>query len=253
MDKSEAFALWNELKNMSWTPDMIVDIQDEWEKKVISLHKEIIGRKKADWRKAYNALVNAGYSELVAKEQKPFADLVTSRYDNFSNRKKTIEESLKEFSGNYEVEKQEYFSMLKSKSGGDFRSQGFGSNKYARSYLEEDLQKLLLLGFDAEIREGESHESGGMYSMRYTTYELWAKISPFDFAMMEMDGNFISVLNWAVLCWRKNTNPKVYFPFLSAEDYEKSQVLAYNTDYQITKDNMMLEPSWDEINKIRKS
>jgi hypothetical protein len=75
----------------------------------------------------------------------------------------------------------------------------------------------------------------------YCQYELWANITPFDFQMLQWQGQFISVLNWAVLCWRKGTNPKAYFPFLSDKDYERSLILSRDSNYVITKDNMMLE------------
>jgi hypothetical protein len=110
----------------------------------------------------------------------------------------------------------------------------------------EDYNLLQLLGYKAEIRFAPESET-----MLFDCWKLWTNLNQFNYDMVKMSGKFISVLNWAVLCWENGSNPKVYFPFLSNDDYEKSQVLAYHTKYKVTKENMMLELSWDEINKIR--
>lgn len=250
MNKNDALALWNRYNETVLTPSLIEDIQAEWESAVIALHKTLLGKTKKNWNKAFTALKKNHEDELKAV-MIPFQDRVSARYKEFNESKEAMKAELGSFAKTYIPEVSTDIYLLKSKSGGDYHTQGFGANKYAKSALEEDFKLLELLGYNPEIKDAGGHNSGGMYSQYYATYELWAKITPFDFVMLEMSGKFISILNWAVMCWRKNTNPKVYFPFLSQDDYEKSQVLAYNTDYEVTVENMSIELSWQEINDIK--
>jgi len=251
MNKTQAFELWQEYKTLQLTPAIVADIQEKWEETVKTLHKTLIGRKQGDFFKAYNNLKSKGYEDLLEKEMKSFKEEVNKRFTEFKEDKKAKENLLREFSKTYQTEFLDEMIVVKKSSAYDYWTQT-SACKYAREALTEDKLLLEFLGYQTEVKASNGHMSGGMFSRYSEDYELWANISEFDFQMLQWSGKFISVLNWAVLCWQKGTNPKVYCPFLSDDDYQKSQILAYYTNYDVTRENMSLELSWDEITKIRK-
>jgi hypothetical protein len=251
MDKQEAIELLNEKNNLNWNPDVIQDINDRWYQVVKDLHKQFIGRKQGDFNEAYAKLIKNGNEAELKDAIKPFQDEVSARYESMKNRKDKIDSILKEFAKTYTPEKQGEKYCLKTSESWAYSWQP-SHNKYAREKLNEDILLLEILGFETEVVAVNGHTSDGVYPSYWEDYQLWANITHFDYTMLSLSGEFISVLNWAVLCWEKGTNPKVYFQFLSDDDYEKSQVLAYHCNYEITRDNMKLELSWDEINKIRR-
>jgi hypothetical protein len=252
MNKQQAFDKWTKLNNIHWTPDLIQDIDSRWHDTVISLHKQIIGRKQSDFNKAYNTLVDKGFKAELEEAIKPFQAEVNTRYQDQKAQKEALETEIKSFARGYIPKKSKGMNCLRLSQAYSYSTQP-SHNKYAREALAEDIRLLEILGFETEVKAVNGHNSGGMYSSYYEDYELWGNLSVFDFEMLKLSGEFISVLNWAVLCWRKGTNPKVYFQFLSNDDYEKSQVLAYQCNYEITKDNMKLELSWDEINQLKRA
>ena len=251
MNKQDAINKWTKLNNLSWTPDLIQDINDRWHDTVRLLHKETIGRKQSDVDKAYRNLVSKGYEDELKNAIIPFQNEVSARYQDQEKTKKALEAEIKIFAKNYIPEKSNNMFCVKLSQSYYYSTQP-SHNKYAREALTEDIKLLEILGYQTEVKTVNGHNSGGMYPSYWEDYELWSNLSPFDFAMLKLSGEFISVLNWAVLCWQKGTNPKVYFQFLSNDDYEKSQVLAYQCNYEITRENMKLELSWDEINQLRK-
>lgn len=250
MNKKQAFELWQEWKNASLTPRLIADIESEWLKTIVQMHKTLIGRSQKDATKAFDALRKKGFENDLIEAKKPFEERVSQRLKEFRTSQDKKENQLRQFSKNYSIESCNEMIKVKVSFGHSYMSQGWGACKYARENLTNDKLLLELLGHNVEIKEVNGHQTGGRYSQYIADYELWANISEFDYEMMKM-GYFISVLNWAVLCWQRGTNPKVYFPFLSNDDYEKSQLLAYHTNYKITRENMEQELSWEEIENIR--
>ena len=252
MNHQEAEELYNEWKYMNWTSELVEDIQLEWESAVLELHKEKVGTRKRKFDTAYASLISKGFKDEVEELQSGFQAQVSERYDGLKEDRDNVEAQLKLFSKTYEPIESDW-TILTSCDGGRYHTQGFGANKYAKNSLLSDLVLLQTLGYSAEIRNGKSRRVSRMHGETYyTNYELWAKISDFDFQMIKWSSKFVSVLNWATLCWRNSVNPKVYFPFLSYDDYEKSQALYRLKNYEINRENMGLEPSWDEIEKLKK-
>jgi len=212
-------------------------IEDAFHNSILLNVKEKYPKKRiVDYQKAGSMLSPEEFAEIKEHWQTIFNNTY-SRYDKF---KMYLESKLIEYSKEYVITQAEDLYKIKSVNGGDYHTQGFGANKYARGHLESDKMLLELNGFECIIKETKVSDPDN-WGMRYIEYELWSNITPKDFQFMKWKGQFISVLNWAVLCWRKRVNPKVYFPFLSDKDYEQSQVLANDHNYVITKENMMLE------------
>lgn len=254
MNYAEAKNLYSELKSEKymWLPEnpVYIEVQSRYEIAILNLHKEKFGKKIKDWQKAFSKLKNDFESELTELIT-PFQNEVKAEYDRLSNIREDIKNQLESFAKGFNPEKKTELFHIKTSSGGSYHTQGFGANKYARESLNESVRLLELLGFTVEVRATGGHSSGGQFPVYHEDYQLWANIDAFDYYLLGQSGKFISVLNWAVLCWQKGTNPKVYFPFLSDDDYKKSQELAYYTRYEITAENMSIELGWDEIKKLK--
>lgn len=179
--------------------------------------------------------------DRIAEIMKPFQDILDIKLQERKTEKDNMEKSLKEFAITYEIFPKDEMYCLKTADSGNWHTQGYGCNKYARESLAEDQMLLDLWEFKTEIREIKG-EFVDRWGIRYNKFELWSNITDLDFWMLQhKPGTFISVLNWAVLCWRKGVNPKVYFPYLSDEDWNKSLELYKDPNYVITRENCMEE------------
>lgn len=228
-----AFKKYNEYNSQKFYNKVNNDFKDA----LIAAYNLTFGKK---IRKFNEKLILQLGDETIAKIRVPFESVVKENFEKHKSIKSNMENMLKEYAKNYVVNPSKEMHCLESVDSGRYHTQGFGANKYAKESLSEDKLLLDLYGFKTEIREIYD-DFTDKWGIRYMRYELWGNITEFDYWMFKNNHHFISVLNWAVLCWRKNTNPKVYFPFLSDKDYEYSQQLAYHSNYQITKDNCMLE------------
>lgn len=251
MNKQKAIELWNEYNTyvLDTASNEFITIQKEWDNKVLELCLNLCGKRKTKPDLAHKLLVKSGYNGLLNEEIKPYQQKICDLFKQFNNKKDEIKKRLEEFASNYVPEKQNESIKIKSATGLYYYTEGLSANTYAKNSLRDDLVLLQILGFNAEIIQGEMFKSNNLNHQVYISYELWCNISKFDYDMLKLSNEFISVLNWAVLCWRNGTNPKVYFRSLSDDDYEKSLAL-WRKGYQITKDNMKLELSWEEINKL---
>jgi hypothetical protein len=209
---------------------------------IFAAYKIKTGKKTAKYIKASQELGD----DLIKQIIEPFQAEMMRRVNERRAVKEGMETTLTNYAKKTTIAISDISYCLKSANGGDYHTQGYGASRYAKASLEDDFLLLDLWGYSPEIREVSNHYDD-RWGVNYIQYELWARITPFDFWMLKHSGIFISVLNWAVLCWRKGTNPKVYFPFLSDDDYEKSLALNNIHNYQITKENCRLELTWDQI------
>jgi len=229
---------WTEVESNKYK--RLKRLDQEWQSFFIAEAKKQFPKRKIDNAKALKI-----FGEDVAKQMmEPWIEqfhAISNKYDNF---KKQLEEKLKEIAKEYEiVPYADTMFVLKTKRSSDYSSQGWGAEKYAKDNLMPDLVLLRTFGYIVEIIESNRTEYNA-------TYELKSNITPMDFQMLRWRGEFISVLNWATIHWRNNANPMVYYPWLSNEDRDKSLILSRIGTYQITKENMKLEPSMDEVLKM---
>ena len=110
-------------------------------------------------------------------------------------------------------------------SSSSYRSQGFGEHSYALRAAQEYVDHAKMFGVDGEVR-AENISSGTDtcgFSWTLTYYHVWLKTTTVGFRLLKYKP--VNILDWAVQCWKNNTNPKVYNPFLSDEIYEKSMAI----------------------------
>jgi len=201
-------------------------IDDKLAAEILAEYARASGKRTKNIAKAAKFLGDNRVEEI----KKPYQELISHKIEQRRAIKENMKRMLLEYAENYEIKRAGKMILLRKSRGGDHHTQGFGANKYAKSELQADKLLLELSGFNVEIKE-----IVGDYvnRMRYNTYELWADITEFDFWMLKAKGKFISMLDWAVLCWRHGTNPKVYFPFISDIDYTESLKLSRDSNYVI--------------------
>jgi hypothetical protein len=186
--------------------------------------------KKMDYDRAVEVL-----GDEFTKIYDHYKYLAKDTFKKYNDLRDSLYEALKGMFNDHECEVTNDIYVLKGTTGVEFCTQGWGKEKYAKNKFLSDYKLLEILGYKPEIKEDFVSEYG------WNEYTLMAHITPDDFQILNFKGEFISVSNWAVLCWKNGVNPKVYFPYLNQHDYDLSQKLAYS-EYQVTKENMKLEP-----------
>lgn len=89
-----------------------------------------------------------------------------------------------------------------------YRSQGMGMEKYTRQALGHSEQLLQQNGFSTRV-VGSAQG-----------YELWSDAEKWQLDALRRRQR--DPLAWAVACWQRGVNPKVYSPFLPDEIFERS-------------------------------
>jgi len=112
------------------------------------------------------------------------------------------------------------------------------SHGYAHANAKQKAELLEKFGFTTEVRAitwfdefGEGKLRKGWphsYEVDYRNvtyaFDVYANCEEYHLDACErMDGT--TMLEWAVDCWRKGTNPKVYYPWLSDEVYDESMAI----------------------------
>lgn len=232
------YKTWTEIDTKKYERRKRLD--QEWQSFFISEVKKFFPKRKIDNAKALKLVGE----DVARKMMEPWIEqfrMIGDKYDNF---KKQLEEKLREVSKDYEiVPYADMMFVLKTACSSTYNTQGWGADKYAKDQLMPDSILLRTFGYVADIVVSNKTDYN-------TTYQLKSNITPMDFQMLKWRGEFISVLNWATIHWRNQTNPMVYYPWLSDEDRDKSLILSRIGTYQITKDNMKLEPSMEEVLKM---
>ena len=105
MDYNQAHALWLENKNLNWNPEIIEDVQKEYELAVLNLYKNLFNKKTKDWAKAFSKL-KENFEEELTNTIKPYRDEVSKRYNDIKIQKESNEEQIKLFAKGFIPNKQ---------------------------------------------------------------------------------------------------------------------------------------------------
>ena len=139
---------YQNIDNKKW--NRLQRIANEWNSFILSEAKNKFPRRKIkDSNKAAETL---GSDFVLATRV-----LWQERYNNVFYRygvfKDCLLSELKKVAKDYIITPyaDEYFK-IESSNGGDYHTQGFGSNKYAKSSLKDSMMLIQLFGYQAEIR-----------------------------------------------------------------------------------------------------
>jgi len=105
--------------------------------------------------------------------------------------------------------------VLKEVSSSEYRSQGRGAHKYAKGSAQIDVDLLVSCGFDAEIQSQRPFEDSDL-----THYRVYADALPWQLDVCRRRGG--SMFDHCVGLWKRGINPKVYYPFLDDDVFDRS-------------------------------
>jgi len=199
--------------------------------------KTLTGRKPRNLNKAAETLGEARFNEIKGKYQ----TLLQARVEKRKANKQKAEKLLYDFAKTYRPAASEEMFKVMTSHGGNYHTQGYSCNRYARGSLENQRMLLQMCGFQVEVREITDNEPADRWGIHYLSYELWANISPFDYYMLNHKGIGFNEMDFAVLCWRKGVNPKVLSPFLDQNVFEESMKYINDPNYIIQLINPEME------------
>ncbi len=200
-----------------------VVVQAEW--------KKTQGRKKYSFGKAAIALPN--FAELkapfvvradaIAKEQDAESEALKKRLDKLAEQI--------EITPDMKLAEKATWTMYGSRSTGDYGSQGFGAEKYAREAARGVLDHLEANGIAGEIREDRREPNIVCgWSMSCVTFQVYAACSATVCEIVRRKPG-VSLVEWVRLQWKRGVNPRVTNPFLPP-GFEEKHGLDYFGGYK---------------------
>lgn len=183
--------------------------------------KKTQGRKKFSLNKAATALPN--FAELKA----PFlvrADVIFKTNDA---ERETLKKRLDELAEQIEImddmklADKALWTLYGSRSTGDYSTQGFGAETYARGAAKNLLADIEVHGIECEIREDrrEPNTCCG-WSMPSVTFQVYAACDEMVCEIVRRKPG-ISLVEWVRRSWAMGCNPRVSQPFLPVGFEEK--------------------------------
>jgi hypothetical protein len=200
-------------------------IIEKWDKRyqdqILAAYKKQFPRSKVtDLSKVMKKLPE----ETITSISEPLTVLGKKELDHKKRQEKLLDALLYSLSNAMEIKQTEEYRDLTSRSSYDYWSQGFGASTYAKNAVKVYLQDLEKEGIDCKIEE-RNVEHIGEWSVHSANYVLMAKIEPWQFDCILRRTKY-DPLQWAVDCWKRGVNPKVYNPFLSDEIFDKSMAIS---------------------------
>jgi hypothetical protein len=196
-----------------------------------------------DYRKLYNAYLKykvydkrkIDYDNLENALSKNTLECIIKRKKIRSN----MENILIEYAKNYEVAPDTAMHLLAESHASAYLFHGSKCNIYAKNALLLKVALLIGLNFNAEIREitDEPQILVKRWGISINEYQLWANLTGFDYWMINHQNFGLTVLEWAVLLWRRNIDPRVYNQCLEKNMVERARKLAMNEKYKIFLNN----------------
>jgi hypothetical protein len=180
----------------------------------------------------YNALALQAYKDHFPRRKKVvMQDLPTEILDDLKQRfekeytafmsrvdkrKQLLNRLLDQIVASADMTPQSEFVTLQVVSGGEYHTQGYGANTYARGKLLFPQEVLISFGFEARIEQFNPHKTS---TMEFWDFKLVANCADWQCdAALRMKGTLEA---WLVSCGRHNVNPWVYAPMLpETAEYE---------------------------------
>lgn len=196
-------------------------LNDEFTAIVAAEWKKTQGRKKFSLSKAATVLPN--FAELKA----PYlarADVIFKANDA---EREALKQRLDELAAQIEIAAdlkladKATWVLYGSRSTGDYRSQGFGAEKYAREAARNVLDHLEANGIDGEIREDRREPiiSCG-WSMSSVTFNVYAGCDETVCEVVRRKPG-VDLVEWVRRQWARGCNPRVANPFIPTGFEEK--------------------------------
>ena len=135
-----------------------------------------------------------------------------------ANEKMIVEESLLT-----DIPAFEGMSQFEVVPSDNYRSQGFGMNKYARADAQDHEDKAKTYGLKTELREVLTYEGKDScgYNFKYYDYEVWVSTSPVGVEILRRKPEKETMADWVAKCDARMVNPRVMFPFMTYQEEER--------------------------------
>ncbi len=208
--ETEIFSWYERDENHELTHPIAVEEREAY----CTKYKEKYPRRKFNFNKAQDAFPDMVPEWAARKEAYAIP---------WNNRRIAAEKKLAELCANPElpVPTAEEYILLYQVSGSDYRSMGYGCDKYAKMRANWMLLHAQTLGLEAELRVMEVHEgvtasfgSWGGYSYKYTDYGVFAKTTELGKTIW-VNKPELPTRDRVKYCLQHGVNPRVYDPHLS--------------------------------------
>lgn len=149
-------------------------------------------------------------------------DKMTALMETHAKERAELEVRVKAVAAVAEIPPFKGMTIFKTVSSGDYRSQGFGCHKYARSQAEDYLDKAKSYGVAGHLREVlvcEGKDTFG-WSFRVVDYEVWVATDEAGVEILDRKPYKVSLKEWNQKCQDRGVNIRVYLPFMSDEQEE---------------------------------
>jgi len=194
-------------------------LQDDFDKALQDSYKAEYPRRKFTASKSQEN--NAQEHDRILAEYSELARVMTEKQ---SKIEKTAREQLDKIAARSSLPVTKKMNRYASVSSSAYNTQGFGAHRYAKESAQQYLDKALAYGLQGEIRpvETDSGKDCTGHSYRTVDYQVWVTLSKAGCKLLRMKPGTGNLLDWAVTCWRRGTNPKVYNPFLPHDISEEA-------------------------------
>ena len=197
------------------------ELQRKFEEEVETAYRKRFPRRKYSLSGCINENPQF-HRDISDKYYLKFKELIKA----YRAKEETLQREIEKTCENAVIPTTERLYKHETTSASTYWSQGFGACSYARGSAESTLNHAKDYGLKGEIREVNSHmvKSGyphmNLPSVRSADYEVWLNTTKEGFKILQNKKQ--SVLEWAIQCWRRGVNPKVYNPFLPDSIFDKS-------------------------------
>lgn len=218
--------LFEAYKRLDWSDGLMVGLTARWKLEKMfgdkmrleldAVHKQHFPRrKKINHHNLPSDIVDTIRKKWLAKSDAFFTCAI--------GRRKWLNRKLSDLAQVTAIEAGEC-RLMHRVSSGSYGSQGYGATRYARQSAKRFAGSIRAEGFDAEVKEVNGHTSK-RWGIYYADYEVWGNLESWQIDAIQRRSK-MSLLEWAVACWKGGTNPKVYSPFLPDDIFDKSCAIA---------------------------
>jgi hypothetical protein len=140
--------------------------------------------------------------------------------------RQAAERLLESLAADAAIELSDEWMEIGRSSGSSYHTQGFGANRYARNAAEAIADKARFHGVEAEVREtGRGRWAG----VELADFSVVAKVTRHGADVLEYRPE-PDLRETVRLCWKRGTNPRVYYPFLPHGYEEKVGIDYFGND-----------------------
>jgi len=144
------------------------------------------------------------------------------RYKGFKIELAVIEKQIKEESQSTDIPVSEVMVLFHTTPSDNYRSQGFGMNKYAEADAQEYMDKAVSYGLKAEMRKVKTYEGRDSFghTFVYYDYQVWVSTTEIGVTILSWKDDKGTMVDWIRKCDERGVSPRVMFPFMTQDQVD---------------------------------